>query len=171
MDMYVIKRDDSVVDFDQTKITTAITKANNSVEKRWKLKDPVISFISDYVTLEIKEAIENSDKEAIEVETIQDIVESALVKYGNYDIAKEYIIYRYKRSVARQQNTTDNDILKLLANKNKLMAEENANKDTTMASTQRDYIAGITSRDITRRILLPEYISKAHDEGILHFHK
>lgn len=171
MDMYVIKRDDSVVDFDQNKITTAITKANNSVEKRWKLKDPVISFISDYVTLEIKEAIKNSDKEAIEVETIQDIVESALVKYGNYDIAKEYIIYRYKRSVARQQNTTDDDILKLLANKNKLMAEENANKDTTMASTQRDYIAGITSRDITRRILLPEYISKAHDEGILHFHK
>ena len=104
------------------------------------------------------------------VEDIQDMVEHQLMELDKYTLAKAYIIYRYTRALVRKQNTTDESILSLLRNTNKELAEENSNKNTVIASTQRDYIAGEVSRDLTRRILLPEKISKAHDEGILHFH-
>jgi len=104
------------------------------------------------------------------VETIQDEVEQWLMKWDFFDVAKAYMLYRYKRAMIRQSNTTDESILKLVRNENKEMTEENSNKNTKIASTQRDYIAGIVSRDLTKRILLPEHISKAHEDGVLHFH-
>ena len=118
----------------------------------------------------IAQSIENRHRNRLLVEDIQDMVESKLMALDKYALAKSYIIYRYTRALVRKQNTTDESILSLLHNTNKELAEENSNKNTVIASTQRDYIAGEVSRDLTRRILLPEKISKAHDEGVLHFH-
>ncbi len=160
--MKVIKRDGSTVDFDRTKIIVAVRKANAAVPPEDRITNAEIESIADYVAA--------VDRPRLLVEDIQDMVENQLVKIGTYPLTKAYIIYRYQRSLARKQNTTDNDILKLLEGTNKEMAEENSNKDTSVASTQRDYIAGIVSRDLTRRLLLPDKISKAHDEGVLHFH-
>ena len=160
--MKVIKRDGTTVDFDRNKIVVAIQKANQAVEPEYQIDQTQIEDIADFVM--------KKDRPRLLVEDIQDMVEQQIMALGKYDLAKAYIIYRYIRSLARRQNTTDEDILDLLHNSNKEMAEENSNKDTTVASTQRDYIAGIVSRDLTRRILLPEKISKAHDEGLLHFH-
>ena len=160
--MKVIKRDGTTVDFDRSKIVLAIQKANQAVEPDYQIDQAQIDDIADFVM--------KKDRPRLLVEDIQDMVEQQIMALGKYDLAKAYIIYRYIRSLARRQNTTDEDILDLLHNSNKEMAEENSNKDTTVASTQRDYIAGIVSRDLTRRILLPEKISKAHDEGLLHFH-
>ena len=144
--MKVIKRDGMTVD----------------VEPAARISQAQIDNIADYVM--------KKGRARLLVEDIQDMVEQRLVAMDKYELAKAYIIYRYVRSLARRQNTTDEDILDLLHNSNKEMAEENSNKDTTVASTQRDYIAGIVSRDLTRRILLPDKISKAHDDGIFHFH-
>ncbi len=160
--MKVIKRDGKTVDFDRAKIILAVQKANAAVPEHCRITDAEIKAIADTVA--------NTDRPRLLVEDIQDMVENQLVQLGRYHLAKTYIIYRYQRNLARKRNTTDEDILKLLAGANKEMAEENSNKDTTVASTQRDYIAGIVSRDLTRRLLLPERVSKAHDEGILHFH-
>lgn len=160
--MKVIKRDGQTVDFDRTKIVVAIQKANAAVDEDFRVSQEQIDAIAD--------SVEALHRPRLLVEDIQDMVERKLVETGKYELSKAYIIYRYIRSLARKQNTTDESILKLLHNTNKEMAEENSNKDTTVASTQRDYIAGIVSRDLTRRILLPEKISKAHDEGVLHFH-
>ena len=160
--MKVIKRDGTTVDFDRTKIVVAIQKANEAVEPDCRVGQEQIDEIADYVM--------KKGRRRMLVEDIQDMVEQQIVALGRYELAKAYIIYRYVRSLARRQNTTDEDILDLLHNSNKEMAEENSNKDTTVASTQRDYIAGIVSRDLTRRILLPDKISKAHDDGIFHFH-
>ncbi len=160
--MKVIKRDGATVDFDRTKIVVAVQKANQAVDPEMRITQTQIDGIADYVM--------KKDRPRLLVEDIQDMVEQQIMSLGKYDLAKAYIIYRYIRSLARRQNTTDDDILDLLRNANKEMAEENSNKDTAVASTQRDYIAGIVSRDLTRRILLPEKISKAHDEGVLHFH-
>ena len=160
--MKVIKRDGSVVEYDRSKIVTAIQKANAEVAEEERLSLDRIEAIV--------RRIEDMGQDKLPVEDIQDLVEQGLVNENKFYLAKKYIIYRYTRALVRKQNTTDESILSLLRNENKELAEENSNKNTMIAATQRDYIAGEVSRDLTRRILLPEYISKAHDEGTIHFH-
>ncbi len=160
--MKVIKRDGRVVDYDREKISIAIQKANKEVKPRERATKEDISSIMDY--------IEELDKKRILVEDIQDIIEEKLMELQKFELAKKYIVYRYTRALVRKQNTTDESILGLIRNENKELAEENSNKNTMLASTQRDYIAGEVSRDLTKRILLPEKITKAHEDGVLHFH-
>ena len=160
--MKVIKRDGRVVDFDRSKIQIAIEKANKDVRTKERATKEEIKGIIKYV--------EELDKRRILVEDIQDIIEKKLMELDRYELAKQYIVYRYTRALVRKANTTDESILKLIRNENKELAEENSNKNTMLASTQRDYIAGEVSRDLTNRLLLPEEISKAHQEGVLHFH-
>ena len=160
--MKVIKRDGRAVDYERAKIETAIEKANNEVQEKEKASKKEIEEIVHY--------IEDLGKKRMLVEDIQDIIEEQLMRIGKYDLAKKYIVYRYTRALIRKQNTTDESILSLIKNSNKDVMEENSNKNAVVASTQRDLIAGEVSKDLTRRMLLPEKISKAHDEGILHFH-
>ena len=160
--MQVVKRDGTIVAFDRSKIISAIRKANASVDEEDRISEDTIESIAFN--------IENRKRNRLLVEDIQDMVEHKLMALDKYNLAKSYIIYRYNRALVRKQNTTDESILSLLHNSNKELAEENSNKNTTIASTQRDYIAGEVSRDLTRRILLPEHISEAHDQGVLHFH-
>ncbi len=160
--MKVIKRDGRAVDYDREKIRIAIDKANKEVKPKERATKEEIKEIINY--------IEELGKKRILVEDIQDIIEEKLMEIQKYELAKKYIVYRYTRALVRKQNTTDESILGLIRNENKELAEENSNKNTLLASTQRDYIAGEVSRDLTKRMLLPEKISKAHEEGILHFH-
>lgn len=160
--MRVIKRDGAIVDYDRSKIVIAIEKANAEVPESEQASQQDIASIVDY--------IESLKRPRMLVEDIQDQVEQQLVAKNKFHLAKKYIIYRYNRALVRKANTTDESILALLRNENKELAEENSNKNTMIAATQRDYIAGEVSRDLTRRILLPEFISKAHDEGAIHFH-
>ena len=160
--MKVIKRDGTIVDYDRSKIVTAIEKANAEVPQEDRLSRDRIDAIID--------RIEGMKRPRMLVEDIQDLVEQGLVAENKFHLAKTYIIYRYNRALVRKANTTDESILSLLRNENQELAEENSNKNTMIAATQRDYIAGEVSRDLTRRILLPEKISKAHDEGAIHFH-
>ena len=160
--MQVVKRDGSIVDYDRAKIATAIKKANAEVEEAERASDGQIEDILSY--------IEDKHRKRMLVEDIQDIIEQKLMENDLYVLAKTYIIYRYTRALVRKSNTTDESILSLIRNENKELAEENSNKNTVLASTQRDYIAGEVSRDLTNRILLPEKISKAHEDGVLHFH-
>ncbi len=160
--MKVIKRDGASVDYDRSKIVIAIEKANAEVPEAERMSREGIDAII--------EGIEAQKRKRILVEDIQDLVEQGLVAANKFHLAKTYIIYRYNRALVRKANTTDESILALLRNENKELAEENSNKNTMIAATQRDYIAGEVSRDLTRRILLPEHISKAHDEGAIHFH-
>ncbi len=156
------KRDGRVVPFEKEKIVAAIQKANAEVAEQERAEDTLINEILDDVLAE--------DREKLAVEHVQDMIEERLVKRNKYILAKKYIVYRYQRSLLRKSNTTDESILKLIRNENKELAEENSNKNTRLASTQRDYIAGEVSRDVTRRLLLPEHIALAHDNGVLHFH-
>lgn len=160
--MKVIKRDGRAVDYDREKIRVAVDKANQEVKPKERATKEEIKEIINY--------IEELGKKRILVEDIQDIIEEKLMEIQKYELAKKYIVYRYTRALVRKQNTTDESILGLIRNENKELAEENSNKNTLLASTQRDYIAGEVSRDLTKRMLLPEKISKAHDEGVLHFH-
>ena len=160
--MKVIKRDGRAVDYNREKIAVAITKANDEVKPKERLTKEEIKEITKY--------IEELDKKRILVEDIQDIIEEQLMDRKKFELAKKYMIYRYTRALVRKQNTTDESILGLIKNQNKELAEENSNKNAVLASTQRDYIAGEVSKDLTKRILLPEKITKAHEEGILHFH-
>ena len=160
--MKVIKRDGHTVTYDRSKIITAIKKANAEVEPGEKVTDENIE--------EIVQGIESKNRPRMLVEDIQDIIEQKLMADGKFVLAKTYIIYRYTRELVRKANTTDDSILSLIKNRNKDVMEENSNKNATVASTQRDLIAGEVSKDLTRRVLLPEKISKAHDEGVLHFH-
>lgn len=160
--MIVIKRDGSEVDYDKEKIVSALIRANNEVELDEQIDEGGIERIIRCIELQ------RVDK--IDVETIQDIVVHKLMEYGYYELANRYITYRYKRALIRNSNSTDESILALLRNENKELEEENSNKNPSLISTQRDYIAGEVSRDIAQRILLPEHIVKAHEEGILHFH-
>ncbi len=160
--MKVIKRDGSSVDFDRSKIVTAIQKANEAVEENDRVTPAQIEAIV--------QSIEGRSRQRILVEDIQDVVEQKLMELGKYMLAKAYIIYRYTRALVRRANTTDDSILSLIRATNKDVMEENSNKNAVTAATQRDLIAGEVSRDLTRRILLPEKISKAHDEGTIHFH-
>ncbi len=160
--MKVIKRDGKAVDYNREKIELAIEKANNEVKPKERLPKTEIREITRY--------IEDLDKKRILVEDIQDIIEQQLMDRKKFELAKKYMIYRYTRALVRKQNTTDESILGLIKNQNKELSEENSNKNAVLASTQRDYIAGEVSKDLTKRILLPEKITKAHEEGILHFH-
>ena len=160
--MKVIKRDGHTVTYDRSKIITAIKKADAEVEPGEKVTDEKIE--------EIVQGIESKNRPRMLVEDIQDIIEQKLMADGKFVLAKTYIIYRYTRELVRKANTTDDSILSLIKNRNKDVMEENSNKNATVASTQRDLIAGEVSKDLTRRVLLPEKISKAHDEGVLHFH-
>lgn len=160
--MRIQKRDGRIVPYEEEKITEAIRKANNEVEERDRAEGELVG--------EILRAVEDEGRELQTVEHVQDIIERHLVRGNKYALAKKYIVYRYQRSLLRKSNTTDESILKLIRNENKELAEENSNKNTRLASTQRDYIAGEVSRDVTRRMLLPEHISLAHDNGVIHFH-
>ena len=160
--MKVIKRDGTTVDFDSSKIVIAIQKANAVVDPQDR--------IEEYKILEIAKNVQSRNRMRLLVEDIQDIVEHSLMDAGKFELAKQYIIYRYKRALVRKANTTDESILSLIRNSNKDVMEENSNKNAVMAATQRDLIAGEVSKDLTRRIILPEKISAAHDEGVLHFH-
>ena len=160
--MKVIKRDGRAVDYDKSKIAVAIEKANKEVRKSERATKQEIEEIINY--------IQELNKKRMLVEDIQDIIEQKLMEIENFELAKKYIVYRYNRALVRKSNTTDESILGLIRNENKELAEENSNKNTMLASTQRDYIAGEVSRDLTKRLLLPEKINKAHEEGILHFH-
>lgn len=162
MKMKVIKRDGHTVNYDRSKIITAIRKANAEVEDTEKISDEKIE--------EIVEGIEVKNRSRMLVEDIQDIIEQRLMDEKKFVLAKTYIIYRYTRELVRKANTTDDSILSLIKNRNKDVMEENSNKNATVASTQRDLIAGEVSKDLTKRVLLPEKISKAHEEGVLHFH-
>lgn len=160
--MQVLKRDGRAVDFDKSKIVTAIQKANTEVRKKERATKEDIDSIIEYIIAQ--------NKRRMLVEDIQDIIEEKLMECEKYELAKKYIVYRYTRALIRKSNTTDESILGLIRNENKELAEENSNKNTVIASTQRDYIAGEVSRDLTRRMLLPEKITKANEDGILHFH-
>ena len=160
--MIVIKRDGQEVNYNRSKIIVAIGKANEEVPEEERVSDEEIEDIVSYV--------ETRKRKRILVEDIQDIIEQKLMALGKYDLAKRYIVYRYTRELVRRANTTDDSILSLIKNSNKEVMEENSNKNATAASTQRDLIAGEVSKDLTKRLLLPEKIAKAHEEGILHFH-
>lgn len=160
--MIVIKRDGQEVNYNRSKIIVAIGKANEEVSEEERISDQEIEEIVSYV--------ETRKRKRILVEDIQDIIEQKLMALGKFDLAKRYIVYRYTRELVRRANTTDDSILSLIKNSNKEVMEENSNKNATAASTQRDLIAGEVSKDLTKRLLLPEKIAKAHEEGILHFH-
>lgn len=161
----VIKRSGEEVTFDKTKIENAVRKANNSVEKIHQLNDYQISAVADKIA---KKALESSH--ALNVEDIQDLVETGIMEMRGYEVAQKYVRYRYKREISRKTNTTDNSILSLLDQINENAKQENSNKNPTINSTQRDYMAGEVSKDLTMRVLLPEEIVQAHEEGIIHFH-
>lgn len=158
----VVKRNGEIADFDKSKIVNALHKANLEVAPSEQISDKQIETIIENLLAQ--------KKEKYPVEEIQDFIEDNLMNLGLNNLARKYIIYRYTRALVRKSNTTDETILSLVKNKNKDVAEENSNKNAVVASTQRDLIAGEVSRDLTRRLLLPPEISKAHDEGILHFH-
>ena len=163
MVLKIIKRNGKVVDFDKNKIIEAILKANKDVQGRQKASVKLAKDIAKNIEM-------NSEKQKMAVEEIQDMVEKELMSAEKFDLAKTYILYREKRAIVRQSNTTDKTIMELIDGDNEYWNTENSNKNATIVTTQRDYIAGATSTDITRRFLLPEEVSKAHDEGILHFH-
>ena len=160
--MKIIKRNGRAVDYDREKIKIAIEKANKEVRQSERATKEDIDKIIGY--------IEEFGKKRMLVEDVQDIIEEKLMEIGKYELSKKYIVYRYTRALVRKQNTTDESILGLIRNENKELSEENSNKNTILASTQRDYIAGEVSRDLTKRLLLPEKIVKADEEGVLHFH-
>ncbi len=160
--MKVIKRDGHMVDWCPEKIEQAILKANNEVEEEEQASSTQIKNIIKY--------IEKLGKKRILVEDIQDIIEMKLMSQGKYELAKKYITYRYTRELVRRSNTTDQSIKELIDGESEYWNTENSNKNAKVVTTQRDYLAGITSTDITRRFLLPEDIVEAHDAGIIHFH-
>ncbi len=160
--MKVVKRNGHIVDYDPQKIINAITKANAEVAEEEQATEQQMKKIIKY--------IEGLNKRRMLVEDIQDIIEFQLMKLGKYELAKKYITYRYTRELVRKSNTTDRTIKELINGENEYWNTENSNKNATVVTVQRDYLAGITSTDITRRFLLPEDIVEAHDAGIIHFH-
>ena len=163
--MKIIKRNGSEAVFDISKIITAVTKANNADENTKELTSEQI--------LQIASSVEDSCAKmnrAMSVEEIQDLVENEIMSHGAFEVAKRYIRYRYTRSLVRRSNTTDNQILSLIECNNEEVKQENSNKNPTVNSVQRDYMAGEVSKDISRRLLLPPEIVEAHEQGIIHFH-
>ena len=163
--MKLIKRNGSEVIFDREKIIVAVTKANEAVDEKQRISQEDI----ENIALEVERLCLTMVRSA-GVEEIQDLVEKEIMKLGAFDLAKAYITYRYKRALIRKSNTTDDKILSLIECNNEEVKQENANKNPTVNSVQRDYMAGEVSKDITRRILLPDVIVKAHEEGLIHFH-
>ena len=161
----VIKRNGVEVIFDKAKIINAVEKANEEVSKLHRLSHYQITALADMIATR---ALESSH--AVNVEDIQDMVETGIMEMRGYEVAQKYVRYRYKRELTRKSNTTDYSILALLDQINENAKQENSNKNPTINSTQRDYMAGEVSKDLTMRVLLPEEIVKAHDEGIIHFH-
>lgn len=161
----VIKRNGVEVIFDKAKIINAVEKANKEVPKLHRLSHYQITALADMIATR---ALESSH--AVNVEDIQDMVETGIMEMRGYEVAQKYVRYRYKRELTRKSNTTDDSILALLDQINENAKQENSNKNPTINSTQRDYMAGEVSKDLTMRVLLPEEIVKAHDEGIIHFH-
>lgn len=162
--MKIIKRSGSEVDFDINKIILAVSKANAACEKEELTKSQIIE-IAEYVEFKISKA-----NHALSVEEIQDIVENQIMAQGAFDVARLYVKYRYNRSLIRKANTTDDQILSLIECNNEEVKQENSNKNPTVNSVQRDYMAGEVSKDITKRILLPQDIVDAHEKGLIHFH-
>ena len=162
--MKIIKRNGSEADFDLSKIVKAISKANQSVKSQ-ELSESQIENIADYVEFRLSKA-----NRAYSVEEIQDIVENQIMAQGAFEVAKSYVKYRYTRSLIRNSNTTDNQILTLIECNNEEVKQENSNKNPTINSVQRDYMAGEVSKDLTKRMLLPLDIVQAHEEGLIHFH-
>ncbi len=163
--MKIIKRSGTEVKFDIKKITEAIRKANSEVMEKEQLSEEMILELSNNVSKACKKA-----KYALGVEEIQNLVENELMKVHAYNVARKYITYRYKRALVRKSNSTDEQILSLIECNNEEVKQENSNKNPTVNSVQRDYMAGEVSKDITKRFLLPEEIVKAHEEGVIHFH-
>ena len=163
--MKIIKRNGQEAIFDEVKITNAIIGANKEVVETERLSEEEI----DNITNDIKYKCQKM-KRALSVEEIQNLVEDELMKLNAFSVARKYITYRFQRALARQSNTTDDQILSLIECANEEVKQENSNKNPTVNSVQRDYMAGEVSKDLTRRILLPEDIVKAHDEGLIHFH-
>ena len=163
--MKIIKRNGAEVVFDIDKIIMAVTKANDAVDEKVRMTPLQIERISQSVQIACEEMGRSPS-----VEEIQDLVEKAIMAHGAFEVAKEYITYRYTRSLVRRSNTTDEKILSLIECCNEEAKQENSNKNPVVNSTQRDYMAGEVSRDITNRILLPPDIVEAHNEGIIHFH-
>lgn len=161
----IIKRNGKEVRFDVSKITNAIRKANNEIDKLHRLNEYQIEAIGDMIAKEVEQSTH-----AVNVEDIQDMVETGIMGMRGYEVAQKYVRYRYKREISRKSNTTDNGILALLDHINEEVKQENSNKNPVINSTQRDYMAGEVSKDLSKRVLLPEEIVKAHEEGIIHFH-
>ena len=163
--MKIIKRNKAEVEFDQSKITAAVTKANNAAKENERMTPIQIERISDSVTKQCEKM-----GRALSVEEIQDLVEKQIMAHGAYEVAKLYITYRYTRTLVRKANTTDDTILSLIDCNNEEVKQENSNKNPAVNSVQRDYMAGEVSKDLTCRLLLPQDRVEAHKEGIIHFH-
>ena len=161
----VIKRNGEEVSFDLEKIENAIRAANEEVDYIYKLNEFQVRAIADDIAGQVKKSTH-----AIHVEDIQDMVETGIMGMRGYEVAQKYVRYRYKRELARKSNTTDNGILALIDNINEEVNQENSNKNPVINSTQRDYMAGEVSKDLSRRVLLPEEVVEAHEQGIIHFH-
>ena len=161
----VIKRNGEEVHFNSQKIVNAVPKANEEVDRLHQMNDYQIRAIADNIANKVQESTH-----AVNVEDIQDMVETGIMAMRGYEVAQKYVRYRYKRELTRKSNTTDNGILSLLDNINEEVNQENSNKNPVINSTQRDYMAGEVSKDLSRRVLLPEKIVRAHEEGIIHFH-
>ena len=161
----VIKRNGEEVSFDLLKIANAIKAANQEVAPIYQLNEYQIQAIADNVAAKISEMTH-----AVHVEDIQDMVETAIMEMRGYEVAQKYVRYRYKRELSRKSNTTDNGILSLIEHLNEEVNQENSNKNPVINSTQRDYMAGEVSKDLTMRVLLPEEVVRAHEKGIIHFH-
>ena len=161
----VIKRNGEEVHFDRAKIVNAITKANGNVDRIHQMNPYQIEAIADTIAEQVQET-----PHAVNVEDIQDMVETSIMEMRGYEVAQKYVRYRYRRELKRKSNTTDNGILALLDHINEEVNQENSNKNPVINSTQRDYMAGEVSKDLSKRVLLPEEIVRAHEEGIIHFH-
>ena len=163
--MKIIKRNGTEVQFDKSKIIAAITKANNEVLETKRMPESIIESIAEQI-----ETYCSHINRALNVEEIQNLVENNIMNQNAYEVARHYITYRYTRALARKANSTDEEILSLIECNNEEIKQENSNKNPTINSVQRDYMAGEVSKDLTRRILLPKHIVDAHDAGIIHFH-
>ncbi|MCF0132450.1 MAG: anaerobic ribonucleoside-triphosphate reductase [Blautia sp.] len=161
----VIKRNGEEVTFDIDKIVNAVSKANNEVENIYKMNNYQVRAIAEDIAGQVRKM-----SHAVNVEDIQDMVETSIMGMRGYEVAQKYVRYRYKRELARKSNTTDNGILALIEHINEEVNQENSNKNPVINSTQRDYMAGEVSKDLSRRVLLPEDVVQAHEEGIIHFH-
>ena len=162
---HIIKRNGREVDFQKEKIVNAIRKANAEIAGIHQMNDFQIQAVADKIARQVAES-----SHAVNVEDIQDMVETGIMEMRCYEVAQKYVRYRYKRELSRKTNTTDNGILALIDQLNEEVKQENSNKNPVINSTQRDYMAGEVSKDLTQRVLLPEEITKAHEEGIIHFH-